>query len=387
MNTRNIAVLLDIRHKAARDLTSGILRYAATHRNWSVRLLCNHPSNGMLSENKGWHPDGIIIDRMRNSEEGLAALAESSLRGAIFIGALPTPAGCTFNYARLTSDNRHIAETAATTFLRHGLRNFAFIGSTRNEIWSLERGRYFSAAIRRSGMSVSTFPSQADPLTTDDYGDADLTDWLHALPKPCGIFAAYDQRALQVLDVCKQEGIAIPEQLQVLGVDNEDYICENSFPTLSSIPRELKSSGYRAAAQLDKILDPGRHRPTTLLIPAAPIVERMSTSDFSRAGSRVTRAREYIRQNATRGISASSVVMQLGGSARMLEMQFKKILHRTISEEINIVRFKSVVELLVKSSLPIGSIARKCGFRSGNYLKNAFRRRFGMSMTQYRQGH
>lgn len=383
----NVAVLLDIRHKAAYDLTSGILRYAAAHRNWSVRLLGNHPSNGSLSDDRSWHPDGIIIDRMRYSAEGLSALSETTLRGAIFIGTLPPPDNCPFPFVRMSSDNRQIAESAASAFVQHGFRNFAFIGSAQDEKWSSERARYFCAAIRRKGMSVSVFTARADTPPHDPDTSNALPAWLHSLPKPCGIFAAYDQRALHVLDVCKQEGIAIPEQIQVIGVDNEEYICENTTPTLSSIPRQLIGSGYKAAALLDKILEKKRRIPSSVLIPAAPIVERMSTSDFSCAGSRVARAREYIRKNATTGIGASSVVKQVGGSLRLLEMQFKKLLSHSISEEINLVRFNKVAELLAKSTVPIGSIARQCGFQNDNYLKNAFRKRFGSSMSHYRLTH
>lgn len=383
----NIAVLLDIRHKAAYELTSGILRYAAAHRNWSVRLLGNHPSNGSLSDDKSWHPDGIIIDRMRYSAEGLSALSEATLRGAIFIGTIPPPDDCRFPFVHMSSDNRQIAESAASAFIQHGLRNFAFIGSPKDEKWSVERARYFRAAIRRNGMSVSVFTAQADKSPHNQGTGEDIPAWLHSLPKPCGIFAAYDQRALHVLDICKREGIPVPEQLQVIGVDNEDYICENTTPTLSSIPRQLISSGYKAAALLDKILENKRRIPRSVLIPAEQIVERMSTSDFSCAGSRVARAREYIRKNATTGIGASSVVKQVGGSLRLLEMQFKKLLSHSISEEINLVRFSKVTELLTKSTVPIGSIARQCGFQSDNYLKNAFRQRFGTSMSRYRQTH
>lgn len=375
-NTTRIAVLLDIRHKAAKDLTCGILRYAAVHRNWSVHLLGNHPSNETLADDTSWHPDGLIIDRMRDSAEGNEVLSETSLRGAVFVGTLPPPKGCGFPYVRLCSDNRQIAESAATMFLRHGLRNFAFIGPIREESWSQERARCFCAATAKAGMTTSVFPASAD-----------MAAWLRALPKPCGIFAAYDQRALQVLDICKREGISVPEQLQVLGVDNEDYICENTVPTLSSIPRDLKNSGYKAAALLDKLIKTGRSGQVTHLIPAAPIVERMSTSDFSCAGNRVSRAREFIRRNATSGISAASVIKQLGGSSRMLEMQFKKVLNHSISEEINLVRFQKVTELLTQSSMPIGLIASLCGFRSDNYLKNAFRQRFGMSMRDFRNRH
>ncbi|MBQ0033295.1 MAG: substrate-binding domain-containing protein, partial [bacterium] len=213
-----------------------------------------------------------------------------------------------------------------------------------------------------------------------------MMEWLKSLPAPCGVFVAYDQLARSVLDICRAEKLDIPKRLQVLSVDDEDFICELSIPTLSSIAPDYETGGVLALDVLDGLLNGSERSGRNLKLPVQAVVERMSTSDFTDSANRVAVAREYIRRHATEGIGVQNVASRVAGSCRMLEKDFRSILGHTIRDEIVETRLAAVRRLLRNSSVPIDQIAAKCGFSSGNYLKNLFRRRYGMTMRDYRNG-
>ena len=381
--TYRVIVNLDVRHQAAREVIAGVLRFAAKHPEWDVQMRGNHPSNDGFALDPKWTPDGLIIDNVWQTRDGQRLLATPSLRGVIFASALP-PTSFRTPHETVATDDRALAVAAVKLFRQHGLGNFAFIGTRGDERWCEIRKRFFRAALKDAGFPLSVYTSPRSARKDWSEERQTMAEWLAALPKPCGIWAAYDQRAMHVLDVCRKTGISVPEQVQVLGVDDESYICEQTTPTLSSLAPDFEAGGYAAAEALHAILSGRKPQEKKLKIGVRAVTERLSTTDLSGSGNRVSRALDLIRHKATEGLTVAAVVKAIGGSERLLEKNFSEVVGHSICREIQDVRLGKVKELLAKTDLPIDAISARCAFGSGNYLKNLFLKRFGQTMSAYR---
>ena len=370
--------------EASRKVLAGMLRYASSRPEWDVQLCGSNTADVGFLLDSGWRPDGLVIDGGWRSGAGRRLLTQRSVRGALFVSTAP-PRSFAAPCATLSTDDAAIAREAARLFRRRGLVHFAFIGSRDGERWSEERRIGFCAALAEMGQPPASFAPPPPPQRGWAATFAAVSRWIRALPKPCGVLVANDHRARLVLEVCRRTGVSVPEQVQVLGVDDEAYICEHTIPSLSSIAPDFVGGGYAAAKLLHGILAGRRPRiGAGVRIGVAGIIERMSTTDMTASGSRVTRACDYIRRRACDGISVQAVVRAVGGSERLLEKNFRTVLGRSICREIQDRRLAEVRRLLKETTLPVGAIAERCGFRNGNYLKNLFRKRFGRSMAAWR---
>ena len=257
-----------------------------------------------------------------------------------------------------------------------------------------ERGELFAEAAREAGISVSVYRPPAGNRDWDAE-ERRMAKWLLSLPKPCGVLAPFDARAKQVLDICRVSGIAVPEQVQVCGVDNEEWICEQTLPSLTSIELDFDRGGYHAADTLDSLLCAGTPRPDADATPSAPslvrsygvrgVVERLSTQDAKGTARLVLRAQEFIRRHAASPISVADVVKAAGCSASLLQRAFRTVLGMTPVRALQEARLERARDLLEHTTTPISDIARLCGLESEGHLKVLFRRRFGSSMRDWRR--
>ena len=187
-----------------------------------------------------------------------------------------------------------------------------------------------------------------------------------------------------MLDVCRECGIAVPELVKVLGVDNEEYLCEQSMPALSSIEPDFESGGFEAIRMLDDMLSGKNASPEPFKYGIRGLVERRSTRDDSGTARLVNLALDFIRLHGASGGTAAEAVKAAGCSASLLQRLFRKTLGRTVVQEIQRVRMEKAKKLLRDTDTPIGEIAQLCGYDDESYLKLLFRRTFGMSMSKYR---
>lgn len=393
MRQKPIHIIVDfnVRHKAARDMIAGIMRYAAAHPQWEILIRGNHPSNDGFVIDRNCPIDGIIsgYDLSRTDENDQREIkklfaAGTTLRGAVFISNAPYRQEFV-PVAWVDVDHRRIAQEAAHLFLRNGLTNFAAIGALVSENWNSSRIVSFCTTIRLAGYDTHIFTSTKKAQTSWDDEIAALRHWISTLPKPCGIFATFDQRAKHVADICRSEGVSVPKQVQIIGVDNEESICELTVPSLSSIAPHFEETGYRAARELDRILHGNAPSPRPILVKNLKVIERLSTSDTTRTGDRVNRALYFIHSHIHERISVSDVAKAVGGSRRLLEMDFKRVHDRTIVQEIQTARLEQVLVALRNPSKSLKSIAEASGFASETYLKNLFRKTFGVTMSEFRR--
>lgn len=378
-----LLVCLDIRHTAAQRMIGGVMRFATTHSEWEVQLAQAHPSDRPLADFANWRPDALITDDTCRpiAHETFVKLFKTAV---VYVNTPPRRDSRKLA-ATLRSDERTLATEAADLFLRHRLSNFAFVATGGDETWCEARRRLFRARLREHGhaLRVIRLPSAGGWRETEKTLVAALRD----LPKPCGVWAAYDLLAKHVLDAARHAEIAVPEQIQVLGVDNEPIICEYTSPSLSSVQPDFESGGYRAFEFLDGIVGRGilpKKHLTALKFGTLGIVERLSTADVNGVSRHVAEAREFIRRNATAGIGVPDVAAAVRVSRRLLERNFRDATGRTILDFIQDVRFAQVSKMLKTTRTPIADISRLCGFPSPTHLMTLFKRRFGQTMTAYR---
>ena len=368
--------------KASRDMTGGILHFAAVHPEVQVQLYGTGTSRHTREEFRTWKPDGVIIGT--NDPRTVRSLPNIGCKAAIFVNVEP-PSDTELRCGCVFCDNKAIAAAAAKLFIDKHLANFAFVNTREMDQWAVERGQAMRECACLSGCSFSEFITPCSARRNQRQELAALAKWISTIPKPCGIFAANDARAKDVLDACKKASIAIPEQAMVLGVDNEDFICSQMQPTLSSIIPDFAHGGYIAAETLVQLVC-GKERtlpPRTFGVQG--IIERISTCDPNGAGRMVSKATEFIRLYAgNRPISVSDVAKAAGASLRLLQMNYKAVTGQTICDTIQSLRLQKVCELLEQTMTPIGNIGELCGFNNETYLKKLFRAKFGCTMRNWR---
>ena len=283
----------------------------------------------------------------------------------------------------VTIDDKAIGAYGADYLLSLGrFRSFGFVPENRRHT-SL-RGRGFIGTLRKAGVKLDYYPAQSVKSGSDE-DKRSLAEWLGTLPKPTAVMADYDLRASQVLEAAQMARIAVPEQLSVLGVDNDELLCDFTDPPLSSIAPDFVVVGDLAARTLARLMR--RKTPRTILVQSDSkrIVERESTKHIAPSVQLVERALDYIRHNALSGISAHDVVTFLGVSRRLADRRFREVTGSSILEAILARRLEAVQRKLLTSRQTIRAITAACGFRSENYAKNLFQKRFGLSMRDFRR--
>ena len=297
------------------------------------------------------------------------------------------PVRTSLRCASVFCDGAAVAETAAGLFARKGLRHFAYVGTRDGDPWSRERQDALRECAARRGASFASFAPSRGASARPVREMAAMARWTAALPKPCGLLAANDIRAMDALAACRQAGTSVPEHVMVLGVDDEEFICCQTSPTLSSVVPDFDCGGYLAMETLAGLLADGAQGGTRPRFGVRGVVERASTSDPSGAGRIVSRAKEYIRIYATAAdISVQDVAKASGASVRLLQKHFKAIAGTTVCDAIQTTRLARVRELLEETVTPIGRIGELCGFFGEAHLKKLFRRRFGCTMRDWRSG-
>jgi LacI family transcriptional regulator len=379
---RHVAILIETSRAYGRGLLRGIARYHREHAQWSTYFQPQGLGDPPPPWLAGWRGDGI-----------LARIDNRSLAQAVTRSRLPvvnlrgTVAGLSVPF--IGSDNEAIARLGAEHLLERGFRHFGFCGLARGYHPGLDRrGDCFRQLIEQAGYACQVLQDPPRKRARSWEQEQEwLARWIAGLAKPLGIMTANDDRGLQVLDACRRAGAAVPDQVAVLGVDNDAYLCGLSLPPLSSIDTNSEETGYQAAALLDRMMDGKPPPPRLPEIAPAGVIVRRSTDVLATDDSDVIRAVQFIREHACRPIRAADVLDELSVSRSALEPRFRNVLGRTIHQEIDRVRIERARTLLAETNLPIKHIARKAGFQTVQYLTRAFRRLTGDTPAAFRRRH
>jgi LacI family transcriptional regulator len=379
---REVAVLLNLNKDYDRKIAIGISRYARTAGDWRVYLE-DEPDN-KLPAFREWHGHGVIADpddeRVQRSIVGLPV-------PVVGVGGIAAPDLVPSALPYVATDNVRIARLAADHLLERGLRSFAYCGIpySRQTSWAKEREDAFSARLAEAGHSCAVFRGRHRlTLHWDAMLDA-LATWLTRQPRPLGLMACDDPRARHVLLACRRSDLAIPEEVAVVGVDNDPIMCEMVQPTLTSIEQGAEQVGYEAAALLDQLMRRRRCDRPFLRVPPVGIVTRRSTAITFTQDPKVAEALRFIQEHLEEGIDTLAVARHEGLSRGMLDLRFRRALSRSIHAEIRRQRLELARRLLTLSDLPVKTIARRAGYASVQYMTTDFRRAFDRSPAAYRQ--
>lgn len=328
-----------------------------------------------------WSPDGFIVNR----SAGLNNLPPSAYGKVpvVFFSFPDAHDGHPVN--RVYNDAVTPARLAARTLLRLDLASYGYVNWFKPVSWSEARQRAFSEAMSLHGKSVAVFtPRRSGPTSVV----RELVPWLKRLPRPVGIFAADDFIALPVANACKLAGLAIPDDVALIGVGNDIDTCESTTPSLTSITHNHVESGRLAAQLLDRAMSGRLHKPTDITYPCGEVVHRGSTRRFARSDRMVLEILERIRREACAGLTAANIVRSAPCSRRVVETRFRKATGKSILEEIRSVRLQRATELLSNRNLAdLSFVAHQTGYATLPAFSAFFKAETGMSPLAWRKAH
>ncbi|MBQ0031348.1 MAG: substrate-binding domain-containing protein [bacterium] len=379
---RKVLVALRMAGEAGQGKMSGIYRFLSEGHPWNVKIVesTHELTPSAVADAVRDGTEGFIISLL-DPEKNLAALAESDIPTVVMDIHNHPLCERKNNIAFIRNDAKAIAEAAFRHLYDQGrFRSYAYIPAKEDERWSYARGTAFTNCAASHGIVCHTYS-----------GDIELTAFLKSLEPPTALFAATDIRANEILQAARIGRIAVPRRLAVIGVDDNRLICENAQPQLSSIRPDFDEEGYLAARELDRLMNHASrraapiHTPAIIRVGIKGIALRDSTAEETTAGKLVSRAADYIRNHATKGITVDDVVRHMKVSRRLLYLRFSEQRGETILEAIQKRQLEEVAKLLQTTKLSTEKIAALCGFANANVLRNLFKRTFSASMRDCRK--
>ena len=378
-----IIVLLDPSRGYERGLLQGIWQYANQKGPWLFlrkapyyQQFCGLRERD-LKRIEELGADGVIMP-LRPQWKHIAALGLPTII-APGISAVP-------GMVNVANADAAIGAMAASHLREMGLRHFAYTGFSRLP-WSVARMEGFRKRLRESGFSAAYHwvPFQATRRAAAR-GELALGRWLRELPKPVGLMVCNDEFALSISELCRVQQLSVPDQVAIIGVDNDEVICELSSPPLSSIAISTQHAGYEAAQQLDRLM---RRRSAGRVVIARPshVVRRQSTDLTAVDDPEVAKALHFIRENAHRIIQVGDVAKAASLSRRSLAGRLTRSLGCSISDQINRRRVEHIAHLLVTTNRSVAQIAEDIGYFSDKHIARYFRRQTGMTPRAYRTMH
>lgn len=373
-----VALLVETTRTYTRELLAGVRRYVASHGPWSCFLELRALESGPPPWLKRWDGDGILTRTFTQEMADVIAatgVPAVELRATVLDSSLPF----------VGMDNRLIGQMVADHFFERGYRNFAAY-SLHTERFFEQRVQNFVATVGARGGICSILPENTSDHAADwERGQARLVAWLDALPKPVGIFAANDQLGVRLLDACQRAGIAVPEEVAVVGAENEEALCAFASPPLSSVRFDGATVGFAAAELLARMMRGGPRPPPETLFPPKGIVVRASSDEYVINDRLVAHAARLIREHAANGFNVDDLCRKLNASRSTLDRRMKAALNRTPKDEILRVRFREVERLLRETDLTIEAIAAQTGFAHSHYLQSAFKVARGVTPGEFRR--
>jgi LacI family transcriptional regulator len=375
---RRIALVLDRGLSFVRGVIHGVRAYAADKPQWVLRD--GPPRADLVAGMRDWRPHGIIAGLV------LPAVARRLLRMdtplvdvACTLTGLPVPV--------VDVDHREVGRLAAEYFLDRRFTHFGYFGS-ESAAYSRIQEASFRQRVAEAGYTVSSCYTEFLPDLTNaaiwSKSARKAHRWLSQLARPAAILCCEDAPARYLADVCEQIGLRVPGDIALLGVGNDELECKLTSPALSSIAVASERIGYEAAAILDRLMS-GESPPPSLFLPPLHVINRHSTDIMAVEDDTVLAALQYIRRHALGSLSVARLAHDIAASRRLLERRFRRVLGRSVLEEIQRVRVEHAKELLSDTDLPIAVVANNSGFSSARRLDVLFGRVVGMSPSAYRR--
>jgi LacI family transcriptional regulator len=374
-----VALVIESSREYGRGLLLGIARYAREHGQWSMFFRPRALDQAAPAWLRRWRGDGILA-RIENRR--MARLILAAGRPTIDLRRLLPELGL----PHVGADHR-AAVTLAVDHLRdRGFRHFGFCACPWDRLLEM-RSAYFAQRLDPAlhTWSVLRVMPRRGRAATWEQQQRQIAGWIKRLPRPVGILAGNDDCGLQVLDACHRAGRKVPEDVAVVGIDNDEYVCRVANPPLSSVDLNLAEIGYRAAELLERMMSGQRAPAEPVVIAPRGVVTRQSTDILAIEDRLVAEAVQIIRRRACDGLLVETVARQLAVSRSSLERRFEAVLKRSPKAEMLRVQLDRATELLAWTELSIATIAERSGFASAKYFSETFHRRSGMTAQEYRR--
>ncbi len=367
---KRVAVILEGRVEYERNVLRGIRDFASSRNDWLLRLEMPGKGTGKFLDN--WKPNGVLFQ-----SAGLQSGIMSRLKrmgNSIHLSESPPR----LHLRSVGLDNGMIGKSAAEYFCDRRFEHFAFVGAEVSG-FSKTREAAFRESLGEMGLSCEAFRMDSN------ISESAVLAWLEALPKPCALFSVHDECSLYLTTICRSAGIRIPEDIAILGVDDDQLICELAWPQLSSISVPSRRVGQEAARWLEDMMSGKRRQRKLLLLPPSGIVTRQSTEVNQTEDELVNRALRFMQIHLSRGVNVDDVLREVGVSRRLLERKFSHHRARSPLAEIQRLRVDEAKRLLLETRKPLHEIASLCGCSDASRLVTLFKKLTGVTPGQYRK--
>ncbi len=368
-----------------RGILRGIARYADLHGPWEFYL---NPGDfkQSLPNMKQWKGDGIII-RVPDAETlqrilktGLPAVAlDIPMKYRLSINDYPC-------LGEVRSGSEEAVKMAADHFIERQFQRFAYVGNY-GQVWSTVRENTFRTYLEGGGYHVDIYdvPHRGRIQWPWETEQSRLIQWLSELPKPVALLACNDQRGREVLEACRNANIAVPDEVSVVGIDNDELLCELSNPSMSSIALDTERGGYMAAEMLDQMMQRRFCGPKTITVEPLKVVVRRSSDSTAVNDPDIAEVMHLIHDRLGKPVTVGELTRHVQLSKRNLQKRFRKVMGRTLNTEIRNTQLERCRALLQDTDMSIAEIATVTGFETTSYLIQCFRKKYAMTPLKYRQ--
>lgn len=378
--TPQVLLIFHTRFEECTAMLKGIAHFERAHGPWAAFLddeaRAEHDPRWLRSK----HWDGVIS---RHTTPAMVHHCSELKLPLIDLNDCPPFPGV----PKIRPDNVGVGHLGAEHFLERGYTSFGFCGF-KNNGWSCERRDGFVEAVRLAGHRTEVFdveyPGDLTPFWDAKQTTA-LAHWLRTLPKPVAVMACNDMRGIQIVAAAQSAGLLVPEDVAVLGANNDTYRCEMAYPPLSSVATNAYQSGHQAAELLAQLLDRAKLGPIDRRIEPLEVVTRHSTDVLAISDKNVAAALSYIRTHACRGLTVDEVLKHAFASRSQLEKKFRRFLGRSPQAEIRRVQVAKIRQLLFETDFPLKRIAELTGFEHVEYMCVVYKRLTGETPGSYRR--
>lgn len=380
-----VALLIESSRAYGRGTLMGVARYVRQHGPWSIFFQERGLGDSAPPWLENWEGDGILA-RVENFQMA-AAIRRRRVPAVDLRYLLPN-----LNLPSVRTDDAAATALAWEHLRERGFQHFAYCGFNGADYSDIRRDQ-FAQKVSQAGLLCHLYVDPQKPghhASTLKHEEVGLTDgdrlaqWIKQLPKPLGLMACNDIRGQQVLNACRSSGVAVPDDVAVIGVDNDEVLCELSDPPLSSVLANTEKIGYEAAALLSRLMNGSSPPKQPVVVGPLGIVTRRSTDVLAVDDRHVATAVRFIRERACEGMDVSDVLRAVPLSRSMLERRFAQVLNRSPKEEIMRVRLNRAKQLLTETDFPLPLVAEKIGLEHAEYLNVIFKKKIGMTPARYR---
>lgn len=373
---RKVLLLIESSRGSGRSLLRGIAKYSRHHGPWSFYWEAGGLQE-LLPRIRDIDADGVImrdspyIDHVEQLGIPMIVVRHSQAEQS--------------NRIHIVTDSNKIAVMAAEHFVERGLFNFAFCGVDAFG-WSNSRREAFRQHLKSQGYPAHLYYSTKSKTVVqfeNEYNQ--IKQWLVDLPKPVGLFCCNDDRSQQALKICTDIGLKVPDEVAILGVDNDELVCELSDPPLSSIAVNFERAGYEAAAILEQFMNGNPVQSENIIASVTHLAQRQSTDVTAIEDESVAQAVRFIREHRKEQLRVDDVVDAVSVSRRSLERRFQQALKRSVQQEIRRVRTDMIAQLLIETDYPILQIALMMGFNGVEHVSRYFRAERNMNLREFRK--